>query len=105
MVLRRSALREDNIFFFRELYADTRSDVSDISDSEILGSDSDIPTSNSYKQLLPSAIVITRDSAATSTDEEESSEPESSDDKRHDRWCKTDKKKTQAMSISLESQF
>jgi hypothetical protein len=73
-----------------ELYADTRSDVSDYSDSESLDSDSDVPTS-SCKQLQSSVIVVTSDSE-TSTEEEESSEPENSDDKTRDVWCKTDKK-------------
>jgi len=34
-----------------ELYADTRSDVTDYSDNENLDSDSDIPTTSSCKQL------------------------------------------------------
>jgi len=88
MALCRSVLKEDDILC--ELYADTRFDVSDNSDNEILDSDSDIPTTSSHKQLLPSGIVVTSDSA-TSTEEEESSEPESSDDKTSDMWCKTDK--------------
>jgi hypothetical protein len=36
---------------FCELYADTRSDVSDYSDKESLDSDSDVPTTSSHKQL------------------------------------------------------
>jgi hypothetical protein len=50
-----------------ELYADTRSDVSDYSDNECSHSDSE-----------------------TSTTEEESSELENSDDITSDVWCKTD---------------
>jgi len=41
MALRRNVLQEDNILC--ELYADTRSDVSDYSDNESLDSDSDVP--------------------------------------------------------------
>jgi hypothetical protein len=37
-----------------ELYADTRSDVSDYSDNESLDSDSDVPTTSSHKQLQSS---------------------------------------------------
>jgi hypothetical protein len=52
---------------------DTHSVVSDSSDNEILDSDcdsdSDVPISNSLKQLLPSSIVFTSDSE-TSTEEE-----------------------------------
>ena len=50
MDLRRDVLQEDNIL--SELYADTRSDVSDYSDNESMDSDSDVPTTSSYKQLL-----------------------------------------------------
>ena len=42
MALRRNVLREDDIL--SEMYADTRSDVSDYSDNESLDSDSDVPT-------------------------------------------------------------
>ena len=48
MALHRNVLQENNILC--ELYADTRSDVSDYSDSESLDSDSDIPTTSSHKQ-------------------------------------------------------
>jgi len=41
MALRRSVLQEDDILF--DLYADSRSDVSDNSDNERLDSDSDVP--------------------------------------------------------------
>ena len=41
MPTRRNVLQEDDILC--ELYADTRSDVSDNSDNEILDSDSDYP--------------------------------------------------------------
>jgi len=85
MALHRSVLKEDNIL--NELYADTRSDVSDDSDDDILDSDSDVPTISSYKQLQPFAIVVTSDSE-TSTDGEESSEPDSSDEKTSDVLCK-----------------
>ena len=74
-----------------ELYADTRSDVSDNSDNKIMESDSDVPTTSSHKQLRPSAVIFTGDSE-TSTEEEESSELESYDNKTSDVWCKTDKK-------------
>ena len=46
MALRRTVLQEDDIMC--ELYADTRSDVSDYSDNEWLGSDSD---NSSHKKL------------------------------------------------------
>jgi len=59
MALRRNVLQEDDILC--ELYSDTRSDVSDYSDSESSGSDSDIPTS-SRKQLQSSVVVVTSDS-------------------------------------------
>jgi len=49
MALRRSVLQEDNILC--ELYADTLSDVSDYSDNESLGSDNDVSTTSSRKQL------------------------------------------------------
>jgi len=54
MALHRNVLQEDDILC--ELYSDTRSDVSDFSDSE-----SDIPTS-SCKQLQSSVVVVTSDS-------------------------------------------
>ena len=98
MASHRSVLKEDDILC--ELYADTRSDVSDDSDSEILESDSDVPTTSSGKQLRPFAIVFTSDSE-TSTKVVEGSEPESSDDKTSDVWCKTDLK-NQTMILSLE---
>ena len=59
MALRRNVLQEDDILC--ELYSDTRSDVSDYSDSESSDSDSDIPTS-SHKQLQSSVVVVTSDS-------------------------------------------
>jgi hypothetical protein len=71
MTLRRSVLQVHNILW--ELYADTHSDVSDNSDSEILDSDSDsdsdVPISISLEQLQPSSIVFTSNSE-TSTEEE-----------------------------------
>ena len=48
MALRRNVLQEDDILC--ELYADTRSDVSDYSDNESLGSDNDVSTTSSRKQ-------------------------------------------------------
>jgi hypothetical protein len=42
-----------------ELYADTRSDVSDYSDNECLDSDSDIPTTSSHKQKRSSTGPLT----------------------------------------------
>ena len=50
MALRRSVLQEDDIL--SEMYADTRSDVSDYSDNESLDSDSDVPTTSSHKQRV-----------------------------------------------------
>jgi len=76
MALCRSVLKEDNIL--TELYAYTCSEVSDNCESEILDSDSDVPTTSSRKQLHPSAVVFIGHSE-TSTEEEENSEPESSD--------------------------
>jgi hypothetical protein len=49
MALRRVVLQEDDILC--ELYADTRSDVSDYSYNESIDSDSDVPTTSSRKQL------------------------------------------------------
>ena len=57
MALRRNVLQEDDIL--SELYADTRSDVSDYSDNESLDSDSDVPTTGSYKQLRSSTAPLT----------------------------------------------
>jgi len=68
-----------------ELYSDTRSNVSDYSNSKSSDSDSDIPTS-SRKQLQSSVVVTTSDSE-TSTIEEEST-----DNIISDVWCKMDKK-------------
>jgi hypothetical protein len=56
MALRRNVLQEDDILC--ELYADTRSDVSDYSDNECLDSDIDVPTS-SHKQLRSSTGPLT----------------------------------------------
>ena len=81
MTLCRSVLKEDDILC--ELCVYICSDVSDNTESEILDSDSDVPTTSSHKQLHPSAIVFTGHSE-TSTKEEENSEPESSDDKISD---------------------
>ena len=49
MAVRRIFLQEDDILC--ELYADTRSDVSDYSDNESLDSDRDVSTTSSRKQL------------------------------------------------------
>ena len=57
MALRRNVLQEDDILC--ELYADTRSDVSDYSDNECVGSDSDIPTTSSHKQLRSYTCPLT----------------------------------------------
>jgi hypothetical protein len=74
------------------LYADTHSDVSDNCDNEILDSDSDVPKTNSCKQLRSCAVVFTSDSE-TNMEAEESSELESCGDKTSVVWCETDKKK------------
>jgi hypothetical protein len=73
MALRRNVLQEDDILC--ELYADTRSNVCDSNDNEILDSDSEVSATSSRKQLRSSVVVVTSDSE-TSTREEESSEPE-----------------------------
>jgi len=57
MALHRNFLQEDDILC--ELYADTHSDVSDYSDNESLGSDSDVPTTSSHKQLRSSTGPLT----------------------------------------------
>jgi len=57
MALHRNVLQEDDIL--RELYVDTRSDVSHYSDNESLGSDSDISTTSSHKQLPSSTGPLT----------------------------------------------
>ena len=89
MALCSSVLEEDEIFY--ELHEDTRSDVTDNNDNEILDSGSDVPTNSSHKQSWPSAVVSTSD-IETSKEEEKSSEPESSNDKTIDVWYKTNKK-------------
>jgi len=80
MGLDRRVLKEGGILC--ELYADTRSDVSDDSEGEILDSDSDsdsdIPTASSHKQFQLRTVVLTSDSD-TNTEEEENIELESSD--------------------------
>jgi len=53
----------------RELHVDTRSDVSDNTDNESLGSDRDVSATGSHKQLPSSVVVVTSDSE-TSTIEE-----------------------------------
>jgi hypothetical protein len=53
----RNVLQEDDILC--ELYVDTRSDISDYSDSESLDTDSDVPTTSSHKQLLSSTSPLT----------------------------------------------
>ena len=46
-------------------YSDTRSDVSDYSDSESSDSDSDIPTSS--RKQLQSSVVVATSASETST--------------------------------------
>ena len=53
----RNFLQEDSILC--ELCADTRSYVSDYSDNESLGGDSDIATTSSHKQLRSSTGPLT----------------------------------------------
>ena len=62
MVLRKNVLQEDDILC--ELYADTRSHISDHSDNESLDSDSesDVSATSSRKQLQSSVVVVTSDS-------------------------------------------
>ena len=91
-------MKEDNILC--ELCADTRSDVTDKSDNEILGNDSDVPSTISHKQLWP-AVIVTTD-GETSTEEEDSSEPESCDDKRSAGGVQLIKH--QAVNLSVELQ-
>jgi hypothetical protein len=57
MVLRRNVLQEDDILC--ELYAVTRSAVSDYGDNESLDNDSDVPTTSSRKQLRYSTGPLT----------------------------------------------
>jgi len=59
MALCRNVLQEDDIVC--ELYVHTRFDVSDYSDNESMDSDSDsdVPTTSSHKQLLPSTGPLT----------------------------------------------
>ena len=83
---------------FCVLHVDIYSDVSDDCETEILGSDSDVPTTISCKQLLSSHLVIISESE-TSTEEEESSELQSSDDKTSDVWCNADKKPRKNLSL------
>ena len=57
MALHRNVLQDDDILC--ELYVDTRSDVSDYSDNESFGSDSDVSTTSSHKQLRSSTGPLT----------------------------------------------
>ena len=57
MALHRNVLQEDDILC--DLYVDTRSDVSDYSDNQSLDSDSNVPTTNSRKQLRSSTGPLT----------------------------------------------
>jgi len=75
--------------------------VSDDCETEIFGSDSDVPTTISCKQLAPCPLVYTSESK-TSTQQEESSELHSSDDKTSYVWCNADKKPRK--NLALESQ-
>src|SRR5215470_9110012 len=68
MAMRRSVMKDDDILC--ELRADTCSDVSDNSESEILESDSDVPTTISSKESRHFPLVFTRVSK-TSTEEED----------------------------------
>jgi hypothetical protein len=61
-------MKDDNILY--DLCVDTCSDVSDNSESEILESDSDVPTTISSKESRHFPLVFTRDSK-TSTEEED----------------------------------
>ena len=69
MALCRNVLQEDDILC--ELYADTRSDVSDSSDNESLDSDSDsdVSATSSRKQLQSSVVVVTSDSEMSTREE------------------------------------
>jgi len=67
MTLCRSVLKEDDILCV--LYVDAHSDIADISENEILDSDSDVPTTSSCKQLPSSAIVVTSDSGKNTEEE------------------------------------
>ena len=64
-----------------EIYVDTYYDVSNNQETEILDSDSDVPTTSSHKQLATLSLRFSS-AHATSTDEEESSTLDSYDDKR-----------------------
>ena len=57
MAFHRNVLQEDDIL--RQLYADTRSDVSHYSDNESMDSDNDVSTTSSYKQLPSSTGPLT----------------------------------------------
>ena len=57
MALHRNVLQEDDILC--ELYADTHSDVCDYSDNESMGSDSDVCTTSSCKQLRSPTGTLT----------------------------------------------
>jgi len=57
MALHRNVLQEDVILC--RLYVDTRSDVSDYSDNESLGTDNDVSTTSSCKQLRSSTGPLT----------------------------------------------
>jgi len=57
MALRTNVPQENDILC--KLYAETRSDVSDYSDNESLGSDNDVHTTSSHKQLRSSTGPLT----------------------------------------------
>ena len=57
MALRRNVLQEDGILY--ELCVDTHSHISDYSENESLGSDNDVPTISSCKQLRFSTGPLT----------------------------------------------
>jgi hypothetical protein len=82
VAFRRNVLQEDDIL--RELYADTRSDVSDCSDNESSDSDSDVPASS--RKQMPYSFVADSSDSESSTVEEECSETENCDDS--EVWCK-----------------
>jgi len=57
MAVRRNVLQKDDVLC--ELYVDTRSDVSDYSNNVSMGSDNDVPTTSSHKQLRSSTGPLT----------------------------------------------
>jgi hypothetical protein len=74
--------------------------VSNDCETEILGSDSHVPTTISCKQLLSCPLVYTHETEI-SIEKEEISELHSTDDKTSDMWCNADKKTKEKLCLGI----